>query len=381
MSDSTKNEEVKSYLERYGNKVIDTRLLKDTKFVNYMILNSSMKIEKKSICVFLKNVDEYTKFISNEGIIYNLLRKYPHPYTTIMDRYEYITYNDKKTAVFVGLSDIEGPSMYNSINRVIDMDIKSKVKLFLQITSAFAHCHSLGIIFKNISIGKFFFTDLNLKKIVLADLLSSKIIKNENVLNPGKALVSDRTENDLYRNENIRFVAPENIKFNSYDAFASNVYALGVIFFTIMIGHYPIISTDPQEMVSKILSGDINWSKVIPKEIEQLLKSMLNINPLERPTAVSILNNEIFKDIVDELGISQFKKNTPFSLTSNPTVIKNIINPFTTKTNSIADATTSTKYTCPICQHVFQRQAIMYSHMHSAHPQRGRGKITQSEKK
>ena len=359
-------------IKRYGKYVVNTTEIKYTKFRRAVVTNPN-EPAKVILSMVLENIEDAHKFEKNEAIIYDLINRVPHPYLPKMLHYHYIMKNDKEDGIFVGLSDIKGTNL-DAVLALRPMSINYALNIFLQITSAVAHCHSLGIIINDLSTSKIFFTDTDNRKIIFADLIFAKIIKNDLFLNPGKALVSEKSTRYVY-------TSPETFKCNAIDGLASNVYALGVILFRMIFGHFPIISNDKKEMVSMIVTGNINWSKQIPKPIEDLLKSMLNLNPLERPSAVSIINLEFLQNIVNTLDISQFKNNLPFSLTKNPT--PRMMNAAAVTPTVVVDTPTTTTYTCPVCQHVFQRQAIMYSHMHSAHPQRGRGRgrLEQTDKK
>lgn len=87
-----------------------------------------------------------------------------------------------------------------------------------------------------------------------------------------------------------------------------DIWSSGVIFYILLTGTPPFnavkknnvgaVSLDSENIKRKILKGVVNYDlpvfKQIDKRIVEILKSMLNSNPKERPDAVTILQHSIF---------------------------------------------------------------------------------------
>lgn len=87
-----------------------------------------------------------------------------------------------------------------------------------------------------------------------------------------------------------------------------DIWSSGVIFYILLTGTPPFnaikknkvgtVSLDSESIKKKILKGVVNYDlpvfKQIDKGIIEILKSMLNSNPKERPDAVKILQHPIF---------------------------------------------------------------------------------------
>ncbi|XP_053694730.1 serine/threonine-protein kinase 40-like [Sabethes cyaneus] len=86
------------------------------------------------------------------------------------------------------------------------------------------------------------------------------------------------------------YISPDVLGGKPYKGKPSDVWALGVILYTIIYGKFPFLDTTPSALFKKIRQADY----VIPIDIKtssltiQLIKSMLTLNPSERFTATEV---------------------------------------------------------------------------------------------
>ncbi|XP_058821449.1 serine/threonine-protein kinase 40-like [Topomyia yanbarensis] len=99
------------------------------------------------------------------------------------------------------------------------------------------------------------------------------------------------------------YISPDVLGGKPYKGKPSDVWALGVILYTIIYGKFPFLDTTPSALFKKIRQADY----VIPVETKtspltiQLIKSMLTLNPSERFTATEV-RIELERSIVSLLG-------------------------------------------------------------------------------
>ncbi|XP_038111688.1 serine/threonine-protein kinase 40 [Culex quinquefasciatus] len=86
------------------------------------------------------------------------------------------------------------------------------------------------------------------------------------------------------------YISPDVLGGKPYKGKPSDVWALGVILFTIVYGKFPFLDTTPAALFKKIRQADYSIpleSKASPLTIN-LIKSMLTLNPTERYTASEV---------------------------------------------------------------------------------------------
>jgi serine/threonine protein kinase len=83
------------------------------------------------------------------------------------------------------------------------------------------------------------------------------------------------------------YAAPECKNDTGYDGFPADVYALGIIFYKMIVGSYP--EYDSSSGI-KLSIDNLFLHAVVPSEIAAMISLMLDTNPLVRPSIVDILN-------------------------------------------------------------------------------------------
>ena len=86
----------------------------------------------------------------------------------------------------------------------------------------------------------------------------------------------------------------------SYSGRAADLWSLGVILYTLLVGHYPFFDTNPQNLFEKIRSGYYNVPDSVSYLVRTLISSLLCYDPERRVSARAILEHPWFSQASDE---------------------------------------------------------------------------------
>lgn len=171
-----------------------------------------------------------------------------------------------------------GGSLYDYIT---NNDIPENIvrNWFTQIVSAVQYCHSKNVVHRDLKLENILFTESN--QIKICDFgLSTTVTDTDD---PLSTYCGSKT-----------YAAPELFKGNPYSGRPVDIWALGIILYTLLFGRFPWRSTDSTgNLVAEITSGRF----VIPLHpASPLLHSMLHVNPSLRITAKNILRHPWITD-------------------------------------------------------------------------------------
>ncbi|MGH0171103.1 UNVERIFIED_CONTAM: hypothetical protein FKN15_060129 [Acipenser sinensis] len=149
--------------------------------------------------------------------------------------------------------------------------------LFGQMAEAVAHCHQHGVVLRDLKLRKFVFTDKQRTKLVLENLEDSCLLKGED------DSLTDKHGCPAY-------VGPEilNSK-HSYSGKAADVWSLGVVLYTMLVGRYPFQDVEPAALFSKIRKGVFTIPESLSPKARCLIRNMLRKSPAERLSASETL--------------------------------------------------------------------------------------------
>jgi serine/threonine protein kinase len=90
-------------------------------------------------------------------------------------------------------------------------------------------------------------------------------------------------------------MAPEIVQKLEYSGPPADIWALGVLLFTLLSGCFPYRGATDKELYTKIMRADYKLpsevSSTLTAEATNLLKRIFSIDPNKRPTARDILND------------------------------------------------------------------------------------------
>lgn len=159
-----------------------------------------------------------------------------------------------------------------------------EVRFFMvQIVGAVKYLHSRRVIHRDLKLGNIFFDpEMNLKigDFGLASILPSMESRKYTICG---------TPN---------YIAPEVLGGkNTGHSFEVDIWAIGIMMYALLVGKPPFQSKDVQVIYERVKKSDFSFpiDKQISNEAKVLIKDLLHVNPLQRPTINEILNYEWFK--------------------------------------------------------------------------------------
>ncbi|CAH2285904.1 tribbles homolog 1 [Pelobates cultripes] len=156
-------------------------------------------------------------------------------------------------------------------------------KLFKQIISAVSHCHQHAVVLGDLKLRKFVFSDKERTRLRVESLEDSHIMKGDD------DALSDKHGCPAY-------VSPEILNTTgTYSGRSADVWSLGVMLFTLLVGRYPFHDADPSTLFSKIRRGQYCIPDHISPKARCLIRSLLRKEPSERLTAEEILLHPWFE--------------------------------------------------------------------------------------
>eukprot|EP00731_Ephydatia_muelleri_P033706 Em0036g10a len=152
------------------------------------------------------------------------------------------------------------------------------VPLFRQIVEMVQDVHSKGIVLAEIKLKKFVFVDIHKTMLRLQSLEGSY---------PGTDQLTNRHSCYAYS-------CPEMLQPGPYSGKAADMWSLGVILYTLLVGHYPFFDMNLQILFSKIQAGHYYIPKFISPLGCSLIASLLCHNPCRRLSAETALEHPWF---------------------------------------------------------------------------------------
>ncbi|KYO45169.1 tribbles-like protein 1 isoform B [Alligator mississippiensis] len=160
-------------------------------------------------------------------------------------------------------------------------------RLFKQIVSAVAHCHQSAIVLGDLKLRKFVFSNEERTQLRLESLEDTHIIKGED------DALSDKHGCPAY-------VSPEILNTTgTYSGKSADVWSLGVMLYTLLVGRYPFHDSDPSTLFSKIRRGQFCIPDYVSPKARCLIRSLLRREPSERLTAPEILLHPWFEAVLE----------------------------------------------------------------------------------
>ena len=253
----------------------------------------------------LKNDKEFTKvkgaqIVEDEHKIMKTIEGHPNVLKSYFSNSAGILKSgfESKEVMYNAIELADNGSMSKIIRNTGGLDEVWSKFYFLQIWHAVAHIHSFGIAHM----------DIKLENILLDEFFNAK------VADLGISLYVSESNGMTHRVRGTKwYMAPEIshlLPSETYDAYKSDIYSLGMWLYIMLFGEYPI--KDNYETCSKFDSETIGWItglKISPEikkkwestsiELQDLLGSMLSMDPDDRPSLVDIFKSDWLKDMYD----------------------------------------------------------------------------------
>ncbi|KAG9268733.1 hypothetical protein AMEX_G17735 [Astyanax mexicanus] len=170
---------------------------------------------------------------------------------------------------------------YVQTSRSLEEDEASQ--LFHQMVSAVAHCHCHDVVLRDLKLRRFVFKNKERSRLMLASL--------------DDACIMDRCDDFLYGKHScsIYYTSPEDLlEEGKYSGKAADVWSLGVMLYTILVGRYPFTGSDSSIIFKKIQRCSFNIPEILSPKARCLIQSILRQDPSERLRAEEILDHPWF---------------------------------------------------------------------------------------
>jgi tribbles-like protein len=150
--------------------------------------------------------------------------------------------------------------------------------LFAQIVSAVHEAHSKGIVLRDLKLRKFVFTSESRSDLKLESLEDAVVL-------------TDRSDDSLTDKHGCpAYVSPEILRCNTvYSGRAADMWGLGVMLYTMLVGRYPFHGQEHQGLFAKIRRGQFSLPDSISSRARCLIRCLLRKNPEERLTTEDVL--------------------------------------------------------------------------------------------
>uniref|UniRef100_A0AAZ3NQI4 Protein kinase domain-containing protein n=2 Tax=Oncorhynchus tshawytscha TaxID=74940 RepID=A0AAZ3NQI4_ONCTS len=167
--------------------------------------------------------------------------------------------------------------MHSYVRTCKRLQEEEAVLFFRQMAVAVAHCHEHGVVLRDLKLRKFVFVDQQRTKLVLQNLEDSCLLHGDD------DSLTDKHGCPAY-------VGPEILNsHHSYSGKAADVWSLGVVLYTMLVGRYPFQDVEPAALFSKIRRGTFTVPESLSVRAKSLVCCMLRKAPLERLEASELL--------------------------------------------------------------------------------------------
>lgn len=177
--------------------------------------------------------------------------------------------------------------------------------LFRQIVYAVRHCHGNGIILRDLKLRKFLFTDKDRTHLSLDGLEEAHVLDDD---------TDDRMTD---KHGCLAYVCPEILSStDGYSGKSADVWSLGVVLYTMLVGQYPFHDSDVGVMFRKIRQGCYAIPDTVSPLGKCLIRNLLRREPSERLTVKEILKHPWFNSNTSKTSFSSSNQNEVYFASS-----------------------------------------------------------------
>ena len=194
----------------------------------------------------------------------------------IVKLYEVI---ETSSYLYLVMEYIEGISLLDTIRRDENhyLEEQRALKIFIQIIKAIMYCQSKNICHR----------DIKLENILIT---KDDIVK---IIDFGFAV---KTDKETYQNlfcGSPSYMAPEIVNKEKYIAQYSDIWSLGVLFYSMLYGRFPFKANAQEDLFKVINDAKVEFPEDIEvnDKIKKLLKKIFVVVPTQRPSLQEILND------------------------------------------------------------------------------------------
>ncbi|KAL9407512.1 hypothetical protein AB3S75_046122 [Citrus x aurantiifolia] len=230
----------------------------------------AVKILEKNRIIHLKITDQIKREIATLK---------PLKHANVVRLHEVLA---SKSKIYMVLEYVTGGELFDKIASKGRLQEAEGRKLFQQLIDGVSYCHNKGV----------FHRDLKLENI----LLDSK--GNIKISDFGLSALPQHFRDDGLLHTTCgspNYVAPEVLANRGYDGATSDIWSCGVILYVILTGYLPFDDRNLAVLYQKIFRGDFKLPKWLSPGAQNLLRKILEPNPVKRITIAGIKADEWFE--------------------------------------------------------------------------------------
>ena len=183
--------------------------------------------------------------------------------------------------IFIVMEYCEGGDIMNYIISRGRLSENESLKFFHQLINALFYLHSQNIAHRDIKIDNLLLDSNNNLKLIDFGL-STKYKDNELLNQPCGTIV---------------YAAPEVLDYKDYHGMLADVWSCGIVLYGMLSGFLPFGDSDDEINKKMVLEGKIKMPNFFSEGAKNLLKHMLEVNPLTRFTLDDIMEHSWFNKI------------------------------------------------------------------------------------
>jgi len=185
--------------------------------------------------------------------------------------------------LFIAMEFLQGRTLTEKIHNEKNMDLEEALHIMIQISDALVQIHNKNIIHR----------DLKPENVLLIEKEGEPNFVKLLDFGLAKTQYQTRLTQTGYILGTINYVAPEQIAGKEV-SFASDIYALGIIFYEIVTGKKPFKGYSSIEIMKEISNSKptapIRFRDDVPEELNQLIMRMLNKDRKSRPNIMEVMD-------------------------------------------------------------------------------------------
>ena len=259
---------------KIGNYILDTELGRGAfgKVVlgKHIITGEKVAIKILNKIILRQTPDDY-ELVKKEMSILKLVK---HKY--IVQLYEIL---QTPSHIFIIMEYCEGKDFMDYILSQNYLNESEALKYFQQLINALFYLHSQSIAHRDIKIDNILLDRNNNLKLIDFGL-STKYSYNKLLDQPCGTIV---------------YSAPEVLECKLYHGMLADIWSCGIVLYGMLCGYLPFCEDDDNINKKNIIEGNIEYPKNISSSVKDLLKHMLDINPMNRYTLQDIKEHPWFK--------------------------------------------------------------------------------------
>jgi len=225
--------------------------------------------ERVAVKIIAKSVLNDKDGVSGLLNTVEIMKRLDHPGIAKM-----IEFLEDEQAYYIVLEYCGGGELFDFIIARKRVEEPLAKRLFKQIALTVQYFHSMNIIHRDLKPENILLTESNSLKIIDFGLCSAT----------ADAACTDRCGSSFY-------IAPEALITSSYFGIPADIWALGVIMYALVDGSLPWNYQDSNRMYEQITTGDFPMPKGISVQCQDLLKRILNPDPIKRINIEGILTH------------------------------------------------------------------------------------------